>query len=148
MDNPIRNSRIIVDADARLSYVPERADGGSDESRDKALLGLAGSSVADRFRAWTGRSGRRYVFSVFPVGASGDLDRLPLADDAVAMGVQRSDGGTRTVLWVAGVGGCPASFLDSNRVRALRALERCELHFHLLAADRDERQAVIADLAV
>lgn len=153
MNNPIRNGWLVPGEDARLSYVPGRTEAGSDGARegarDRALSGLAGSSVADRFRAWTGRSGRRYVFSVFPVGGgSGDLDRLPLADDAVAMGVQRSGSGTRTVLWVAGIGVCPAAFLGGDRVRALRALGRCELHLHLLAAGRDERQAVIDDLAV
>ena len=145
MNNLIRNGWTTFRGDASLSYAP----GASEIVRDHALSGLVGSSVADRFRAWTGRSGRRYVFSVFPiVGPPADLDHLPLVDESVALGVQRSGSGTRTVLWAAGTGDCPVTFLESDRMRALHALGRCELHLHLLAGSRDERRTVLADLAV
>lgn len=148
MNNLIRNGELTFRGDARLSYVPEHSKAG-EHARDRPLSGLAGSSLADRFRAWTGRSGRRYVFSVFSIeSASNDLDRLPLAEEAVAMGVLLSGSGTRTVLWVAGTGACPASFVKDGRVRALHAVGRCELHLHLLAGNRDERRAVLDDLAV
>ncbi len=105
---------------------------------DQPLTGLSGSALADRFRTWRGRSGRRYVFSVFRAGEG--FDHLPTGEGAVVIAAVRQADGTRRKLWVAEVG------RDAARIERFLARPGCELHLHLLAATPAERRAVAADL--
>lgn len=118
-------------------------DSGGATGCDTLLPGLAGTSVAERFRAWTGVSGRRYVFSVFSLdeGAS-----LPSDGGAVVIAVDRQPDGKRVPLWIDDTGSYPQDFFRSERIGRLAATGRCELHLHLLAIDAAERQAVLIDL--
>lgn len=113
--------------------------------RDAPLAGLSGSTLVERFRTWRGRSGRRYVFSVFQLHEG--LDRVPVGADAVVAAVIRTADGTRRLLWVDETGDDPHAFLRMERVRALAERADGELHLHLLAAAPAERRAVLDDLA-
>ena len=110
---------------------------------DQPLTGLSGSGLVDRFRSWQGRSGRRYVFSVFHL--DGGLDQLPVEAGAVVIAAVRQPDGTRRKLWVAeadrDLGGSEAA-----RLHHLAALPGCELHLHLLASTPAERRAIVDDL--
>ena len=110
---------------------------------DQPLTGLSGSGLADRFRAWQGRSGRRYVFSVFRMGCG--LDELPLEAGAVVVAAVRQADGTRRKLWVAEIGR-DLDELGAARLDRLAARPDCELHLHLLASTPAERRAVADDL--
>jgi hypothetical protein len=83
--------------------------------------------LAERFHAWRGRSGRRYVVSVYPAGSAPDYP------DAVVLHVVRR-GGRRQIasLGLASRGAVPPG-VD-------------EIHLHLLAQDDGARAGVIADL--
>lgn len=113
--------------------------------RDAPLSGLSGSTLAERFRTWRGRSGRRYVFSVFRL--EDGLDRVPVGAGAVAVAVVRRADGTRRLLWVDETGDDPHAFLRTARVRALAERADGELHLHLLAATPAARRVVLDDLA-
>ncbi len=133
------------------SFAPARPEGESGEAGrrgwDAPLAGLSGSSMADRFRAWRGASGRRYVFSVFRLEAEpAALDLLPGDADAVVIAAERKPDGTRVLLWMMRTEGNTREFFRGDRVRALASRGNCELHLHLLASDGAERQAVVDDL--
>jgi hypothetical protein len=115
-------------------------------SRNAPLAGLAGSSMSHRFRAWTGHSGRRYVFSVFAAGQGAALGGLPTDAPAIVIAAERLTGEARAMLWVDHTGTSPEAFFDSPRVRAVLGRAGCELHLHLLAADAEERRAIVRDL--
>ena len=136
--------------DSCRACAPERAEpdlAGNARMRNAPLAGLAGSAVSDRFRAWRGRSGRRYVFSVFRAGmGAAGLDRVPLDDEAVVIATERQRDGARAMLWIGETGPNVDSFLTGAPVRALAAREDCELHLHFLAADAAERRSVVDDL--
>lgn len=77
---------------------PEKRDG----SRGEALPSLAeAGALKERFYAWRGRSGRRYVCSVF----CREEERF-VADVAsgVIIGVARDAGGTARPVWIAQAG--------------------------------------------
>ena len=111
---------------------------------DAPLGGLSSSALSERFRSWRGRSGRRYVFSAFPL-ADG-LEHLPIEGDAVVIAVLLETDGVRRKLWVAETGGDPRTFFQSERIRSLAAASRAELHIHLLADTAAARRAVVHDL--
>jgi hypothetical protein len=83
--------------------------------------------LAERFHAWRGRSGRRYVVSVYPAESAPDYR------DAVVLHVVRCGSLRR----LASLGIAPRGAVPS---------EIDEIHVHLLARDDGERAAVIADL--
>ncbi|MEE8630221.1 MULTISPECIES: hypothetical protein [Methylobacterium] len=85
------------------------------------------SGASGDLTAWRGRSGRRYVCSVYPASAAGDL-----AGDAAALvlAVARNVAGTAALL---AIGSVPAG--------------ATELHVHRLAETADDRAAAVADLA-
>lgn len=120
---------------------PARACGAGS---DAPLAGLASSPLSDRFRNWRGRSGRRYVFTVFRLDAG--LDRLPVEADAVVIAVLREPDGTRRRLWVDETGHDPRAFFGAERVRFLAARSGAELHVHLLAETAADRRAVADDI--
>ena len=138
-----RRTDRLGEAVAWRSCSAARASG----AHDQALAGLAGSSVADRFRAWRGASGRRYVFSVFRLDRGGVSEAFPDVESAVVIAAQRGDGAERRLLWVRQTGPDARAFLIGSDVAALAARGGCELHLHFLAGSPAERDAIVADLA-
>src|SRR5260221_7800124 len=64
------------------------------------LAALAGGGLAHQFHAWRGRSGRRYVFSVFPI----DARDVPEFEDAVVIAAAIERDGVRRILLLADTG--------------------------------------------
>jgi hypothetical protein len=85
------------------------------------------AGVITPFRAWRGRSGRRYVVSVYRA------DDVPTHDGAVLIAVRRERDGARRILGVSVDGAEPPQGAD-------------EIHVHLLAHSAVARLAVLADL--
>lgn len=88
----------------------------------------------DRFWYWRGRSGQRYIHSIY---AAQSCPPLP---GAVYVAVRRS-GNAREALAV----GRFASFLEAFSATAGRP-DADEIHVHLLARDEAGARAVLADL--
>lgn len=111
-----------------------------------AAAGLAGSALADRFCFWRGRSGRRYVFSVYRMGSEAENEATPRYADAVVLAVRRDAEGVRTIVAQADSGPFPE--LSPVTAEAGFDLPKAtELHVHLLAGNRAARRAVLDDLA-
>jgi hypothetical protein len=107
-----------------------------------ALAALVGTPLAQRFRSWTGSSGRKYVFSVYP-GSD-----CPAFCDAVMLAAVRDDAGRLRVVSVCDTGAFPEPVV-ARAERELRAFgASLEFHLHLLATSRVERAATVADLAL
>lgn len=106
------------------------------------LAALVDTPLASRFCAWRGRSGRRYIFSVYPWPA------CPAFCHALLLAVIRDDVGRRRALSIVDTGEFPEPVL----LRAKRNLcsfgATLEFHMHLLASSAPERAATLADLAV
>ncbi|WP_332683228.1 hypothetical protein [Bosea sp. (in: a-proteobacteria)] len=106
-------------------------------ARETPLRGAA-QLAERRFTAWRGRSGRRYVASVFGVQDGHALNFT----DAVLLAVspERSIVAARD----SGPFGIDAAL---NRWRDAAAMAgACEIHVHLLAEDGQSRRAALADL--
>lgn len=115
--------------------------GRREETRGGSLAALDGMPISARFCSWIGRSGRRYVFSVYPAST------CPAFHDAVLMAVVRDMTGRRCVVSVRETGGFPEPVVAMAQ-RELHVFgPGVELHLHLLAASAAERAATVADLA-
>jgi hypothetical protein len=112
-------------------------------ARDEALTVAreAGSSLP--LRAWRGRSGRRYVVSVYP---------LDEADDgyagALLLAVARDPEGRRHLVAARESGAAAVSGYNGQWLSAARERGANELHIHLLAASHAERRSTLDDLGV
>jgi hypothetical protein len=114
----------------------------ADRAGASALAALAGTPLAKRFCSWTGLSGRRYVFSVYPASD------CPAFCDAVMLAAVRDDAGRLRVVSVRETGAFPEPVV-ARAERELRAFgASLELHLHLLASSPAERAAAVADLAL
>lgn len=104
-------------------------------------------ALPGEFTFWRGRSGRRYVFSVFPVIGRIQGERsCPDHEDAVVLAVRRERGGRRRVLFAADTGPFPALLLGGAALQAALAAGADEIHMHLLASDASERAALMTDI--
>lgn len=110
------------------------------------LESLAGGSLASRFHAWRGASGRRYICSVFAADRADPEAGLPDFADAIAIAVARDGEGRRR---------CVSLFLSEamtdagarrHLIAAAMAAGAVEWHIHLLAADAQQRRAVARDI--
>jgi hypothetical protein len=109
--------------------------------RADLLAGLTGSTLSDRFRSWRGRSGRRYIFSIFR-----DWDGGAEFREAVVVAAERGPDGGRRILLVDSTETFPELLLQGRALAEARAQGANELHVHLLAASASERRAIVADL--
>jgi hypothetical protein len=100
-----------------------------------ALLERDAPAAASRFRRWHGLSGKTYLVSVYPI------EDCPDYVDAVVMAI---DGMTGTNVWIGEAGGGGADFNAVLQVAALAGAT--EAHVHLLAGDKQAREAAIRDL--
>lgn len=116
-----------------------RQDRRQDRALETPLRSLAGAELPGRrFTAWRGRSGRRYVASVFAVADDHALGFR----DAVLLAVS----GDRRIL-AARDGGGPDTAEALERWRqAAAAAGAGEIHVHLLAEDAPSRRAALRDL--
>jgi hypothetical protein len=113
-----------------------------DKSRGASLPALAGTPLSSRFCSWTGLSGQRYVFSVYPAV------ECPAFRDAVLLTVVRDMTGQRRTVSVRETGSFPEPVVAKAQ-RELQAFgPRLEFHLHLLATSPAERAATVADLAI
>lgn len=112
------------------------------------LAGLAGSDLSRRFRHWKGASGKRHLFSVFPLGAPLPGEDAPRFADAVVMAVGRDADGVPCILALDETGPLPDLFYESARFRAAVAAGAEEIHVHLLADSASARAAVMSDLGL
>lgn len=110
------------------------------------LESLAGGSLAARFHAWHGRSGQRYICSVFPVRAEASDAGLPDYADAVVIAVATDGDGVRHIvsLCQCELGANPYA-RECFLIEALAA-GAMEWHIYLLATDMMQRHVVLNDL--
>lgn len=101
-----------------------------------SLASLEILPFGSRFRVWIGRSGRRYVFSCFPI------DHLPTFEGAVAIGLKDGPDGAARPIWIASADDRTAL----SKLACLLGGAATEVHLHLLARDEESRLAAIADL--
>jgi hypothetical protein len=112
-----------------------------EETRGASLAALDGMPISSRFCSWIGRSGRRYVFSVYPAS------ECPAFYDAVLLAVVRDMTGRRCAVSVRDTGGLPEPAVAMAQ-RELGAFgPGLEFHLHLLTTSAAERAAIVADLA-
>jgi len=111
------------------------------------LDSLSGGALATRFHGWLGRSGRRYVCSVYPVDLANSSAGLPDLDRAVVIAVAFDRQGERYPVAIF-----EAHWRDGSLARGRAALDAAlkararEWHVHLLAESAAARRAAIADL--
>lgn len=108
--------------------------------QDEALHVASGGDLLP-LRAWRGRSGRRYVVSVYPMTAMWQEAHL----DAVLIAVAR-DGEARRIVGVRDSSPLSPEGFDGAWFGQMRACGAVELHVHLLATSAGERAAVARDL--
>ena len=116
---------------------------GLDEDEGR-VAGLLDCQLADKFHAWFGGSGRRYLTSVFAVDHHAADLGLPEFDSFVLLSVGLR-GRTRRALGIAAIEG------GRDRRRALQealAMGVEQWHVHLLGSDSVARSAIVADLAL
>ena len=99
-----------------------------------APLRAAKAAHCRTMMAWHGRSGRRYIVSIYDPAAVPDYG-VPDCGDAVLIAVARTRHGRR----ILGIG--------TGSAAALAAMPRCrEIHVHLLARGTDSKARLLADL--
>jgi hypothetical protein len=116
------------------------------DASNHSLASLAGGDLAERFHSWRGRSGRRYICSVFRVEHHTADSGLPDFEAAVVIAVKTNGDGDRHV-----VGFCQCEHGFGARARdtfvaAAIAAGAQQWHVHLLTADPQKRRAAIEDI--
>ena len=113
---------------------------GVREERLRATAGLRGGAL--NLSAWRGRSGRRYVVGVHPLGETDILD----VTDAIILAVRRDEEGVAQLIDIATAGPKPRDRLRKSWMSTVRARGATEMHVHRLAEDDATRRAIVADL--
>ncbi|MFD1702403.1 hypothetical protein ACFSCV_05225 [Methylopila henanensis] len=116
-----------------IEQIASRASGAADPA-DQGLAHVAREAgFGERYRVWRGRSGRRYLVTVMPLGEA------LRTEDAVILVVAVGADGTRRVIWAGEPGdGLPALQLSAG--------QQIEAHVHLIASIPARRRAAIEDL--
>ena len=115
-------------------------------SADTPVAGLAGTDLSRRFRYWRGSSGRRYLFSVFPLGQRRTVELCPRFEGAVILAVAHGRDDERRILCIEETGSRPDRFFESGRLREAVAAGANEIHVHLLTESPAAREALVEDL--
>lgn len=101
---------------------------------------LEDDALSRRFRSWRGRSGHRYVFSVF------DPSKCPAYGDAALIVVAVDRDGTRRPLAFLDTGPFPEPLLSQWAADGAAPDQHREFHLHLLARTAAERRVILEDL--
>lgn len=111
----------------------------ADRHDNRPLASLSRTGLEKLFRSWLGASGRRYICSVYPIGAPPVFDR----SRAVVAAVRRDAARSQIAFVFA-----PNPDDDDFTFWTARARARgaCEWHVHLLAETPEGRAAVLRDL--
>jgi hypothetical protein len=114
-----------------------------ENAHGSALAALAGTQLASRFCSWTGRSGRRYVFSVYSPAA------CPAFCNALLLVAVRDSSDRLRVVSMGDTGAFPEQAIAQAKRKSKRLEFEAGLEFqiHLLSASRAGREAAAADLA-
>lgn len=124
---------------AALAY-QDRADHSASPGAGAFEMPLRSTAAFSerRFTAWRGRSGRRYVASVFQVGDDHALGFT----DAVLLAVAPD----RSIIAARDSGPFGIEAALTRWRGAVRQAGACEIHVHLLAEDGISRRAALLDL--
>lgn len=132
-----RNARAVVAPRLQSADAPPNNTG---------LASLAGGDLAARFHAWRGRSGRRYICSVFLVDPQAGDAGLPEFAEAIVIAVGQDIGGERRVVaFLQCEHGATALARQAFVAAALKAGAQ-QWHVHLLTANPQKRRAAIEDI--
>ena len=104
------------------------------------LDALNGDLLTTKFRGWRGRSGRRYIFSVF------DSVKCPAYRDAVLIAVAVETDGARRPIAFADTGAFPEPLLSQLARSCSTEGGKYEFHLHLLAKSAADRRSILEDL--
>ena len=109
---------------------------------DASLACLAGKQLGTRFSAWRGRSGHRYICTVYPVDRTAPHDGLPPYRGMIVLAVRLGPDGTREIVAASDVDA------DSGLPAPLASLSPSidEWHVHLMAESAPERALALRDL--
>jgi len=116
------------------------------KSGNAPLESLAGGALAARFHAWHGRSGCRYVCSVFPAKPAEPDFGLPDFGEAVVIAAAFKGDGARGLVSICQ---CEADANPGAResfIAQALAAGAAEWHVHLLATGMMQRRALLADI--
>jgi hypothetical protein len=102
------------------------------EDHGLALVAREGG-FGDRYRVWRGRSGRRYLVTVMPLGEA------LRAENGIILLVAIDPDGGRRIVWAGETGATLPGLELSPHVRL-------EAHVHLIAASPAKRAAALDDL--
>ncbi|WP_297296951.1 hypothetical protein [uncultured Methylovirgula sp.] len=130
---------------AGLAAAP-RAKPEDAPSSNTALASLVGGDLAERFHAWLGRSGRRYICSVFPVDRRDSEGGLPDFAEAIVIAVKADAAGQRRVVGFCQCEHGAGPVARHAFVSAAIAAGAQQWHVHLLTADPQKRRAAIEDI--
>jgi hypothetical protein len=115
---------------------------GRDHRGGGALAALAGMPFSARFCSWTGISGRRYVFSVYPAST------CPAFCYAVLLAAVRDGPGRLRAVTARDTGAFPEPVIARAQREFRNFGPGLEFHLHLLPSSPADRAATIADLAI
>src|SRR5579872_4891832 len=105
------------------------------------LVSLAGGTMASRFHAWHGASGRRYICSVFAVDGADPQSGLPDFAEAIALAIGEDEGHGRRCLSIFLFDGSTNLAARDAFVASAVAAGAVAWHIHL-ADDPHERLAI------
>lgn len=125
-----------LETDDALSLIDAVALSAPRETRaeDDGLAQVAREGgFGNRYRVWRGRSGRRYLVTVMPLGEAMRVE------NGVVMIVQITADGARSIIWAGESGEALPGLVVSPGARL-------EAHVHLLAESSAARAAALVDL--
>ncbi|MGL4811848.1 MAG: hypothetical protein ACRCXM_08725 [Beijerinckiaceae bacterium] len=122
------------------SVGPHPACGSGFDERGQTGYAALKIIADERFCAWRGKSGKRYVTSIYSFADCPDYEHV------VALAVRRDWDGARTVIDGLDLGPFPLVSLGGDILEQARVRGATEIHLHLLADTAEARQAVLDDL--
>ena len=97
--------------------------------------------AGDRFHYWSGRSGKRYLHTIFSV------DECPGIENALFVAVKRDSRGHRRAIATGGFGTAPDLVMHGAKLAEARRRGANEIHLHLMAYGPSERRDTLRDIS-